>query len=77
MTSAEYRIECSHPIASLLLPQPGSQQYYVHDRALAVAVAAKAITTPLGQEVRVVYVPTGEIVFRKPTVSRLESDYDA
>jgi hypothetical protein len=77
MTPAEYRIESSHPIASLFLPEPGSQHYYVRDRALAIAVAAKARTLPQGEEIRVVHVPTGEIVFRKPTVSRLESDHDA
>ena len=76
MTPAEYRIESSHPIASLFLAEPGAQ-HYVRDRALAVVVAAKATTSPGGEEIRVVHVPTGEIVFRKPTVSRLESDYDA
>ena len=32
---------------------------------LAVVVAAKSQTIPPGQEIRVVHVPTGEIVFRK------------
>ena len=77
MTPAEYRIESSHPIASLFLAQPGSQQYYLRDRALAIAVAAKATTWPGGEEIRVVHVPTGEIVFRKPTVGRLQADHDA
>ena len=35
------------------------------DRALAVALAAKSFRTESGQEIRVVYVPTGEIVFCK------------
>ena len=65
MISADYRIESSHPIASRLLPRSGSQQYLVADRALAVAVAAKSTTRPDGQEIRVVHVPTGEVVFRK------------
>jgi hypothetical protein len=65
MTPADYRIESSHPIASRLLPMSGSQQYLVSDRALAVAVAAKSTTRPDGQEIRVVHVPTGEVVFRK------------
>ena len=72
MTCADYRIESSHPIASRLLPLAGSQEYWLSDRALAVAVAAKAITSPRGQEIRVVHVPTGEIVFRKPASARAE-----
>lgn len=72
MTSADYRIESSHPIASRLLPLSGSQHYLLSDRALAVAVAAKAVTYPQGQEIRVVHVPTGEIVFRKPGSARAE-----
>jgi hypothetical protein len=65
MTPAVYRIESSSPIASRLLPVSGAQQYIVSDRSLAVAVAAKSSTRPGGQEIRVVHVPTGEIVFRK------------
>ena len=37
----------------------------VGSRALAVALAAKSFRTESGQEIRVVYVPTGEIVFCK------------
>jgi len=73
MTPADYRIESSHPIASRLLPLSGSQHYFVSDRALAVAVAAKSVTLPRGQEIRVVHVPTGEVVFRKSAAPRLES----
>ena len=65
MTSAQYRIESSHPLVSRLLPAAASEHYLVHDRALAVALAAKSFTKPSGQEIRVVHVPTGEIVFRK------------
>ena len=72
MTSAEYRIESSHPIASRLLPVSGVRQYAVSDRALAVTVAAKSSTWPRGQEIRVVHVPTGEVVFRKESTFRIE-----
>lgn len=65
MPSAEYRIESSHPLKGQFLPAPGAQQYLVKDRALAVALAAKSFTRPSGQEIRVVHVPTGEVVFRK------------
>ena len=76
MTSGDYRIESSHPIASLLLPTSGEQQYFVSDRALAVTVAAKSTTRPIGQEIRVVHVPTGEVVFRKRSISRPEQSDD-
>jgi len=72
MTSGDYRIESNHPIASLLLPTSGEQQYFVSDRALAVTLAAKSTTRPTGQEIRVVHVPTGEVVFRKRSLSRFE-----
>ncbi len=70
MTPTDYRIESSHPIASRLLPFPGSQSYLMSDRALAVSVAAKSVTWPRGQEIRVVHVPTGEVVFRKASTVR-------
>jgi hypothetical protein len=73
MTSADFRIESSHPIASRLLPVSGGQAYLVSDRALAVTVAAKATTWPGGQEIRVVHVPTGEVVFRKESGLRIET----
>jgi hypothetical protein len=63
MASADYRIESSHPIAGRLWPIAGAQQYVVSDRALAIALAAKSFSE--GEEIRVVHVPTGEIVFRK------------
>lgn len=72
MPCADYRIESTHPIASRLLPMSGAQHYLLSDRGLAVAVAAKAVTFPQGQEIRVVHVPTGEILFRKPASPRIE-----
>ncbi len=71
MGSAEYRIESNHPIAGLLWPAKGSQHYEVSSRALAVSLAAKSFTQPDG-EIRVVYVPTGEVVFRKTPQRRGE-----
>jgi hypothetical protein len=64
MTSADYRIESSQPIAGRFWPATGSQQYAVKDRALAVSLAAKCFSRD--SEIRVVHVPTGEVVFRKP-----------
>jgi len=71
MTSADFRLESSHPIAGTFLPGNASQEYFFSDRALAVALAAKSDTKPVGQEIRVVHVPTGEVVFRK-AASRAE-----
>jgi hypothetical protein len=64
MTSADYRIESSQPIAGRFWPAQGSRQLAVSDRALAVSLAAKSFTR--SSEIRVVHVPTGEVVFRKP-----------
>ena len=73
MTSADYRIESSHPIANPWLPKSEAQQHFFSDRALAVTMAAKSHTRPDGKEIRVVHVPTGEVVFRKtPTTPRTE-----
>jgi hypothetical protein len=37
------------------------------DRALAVVMAAKSMTFPSGHEIRVIHVPSGQVVFRKTT----------
>jgi hypothetical protein len=74
MGSADYRIESSHPIGGRLWPAAGAQHYVVKDRALAVALAAKSFTTP-GEEIRVVHVPTGEIVFRKAPAPEGQQDW--
>ena len=72
MTSADFRVESNHPISGRLVPVSDSQQYFFSDRALAVAMAAKSVTKPSGQEIRVVHVPTGEVVFRKAASARPE-----
>ena len=72
MSSADFRVESNHPISGRLWPLSGSQQYFFSNRSLAVAMAAKSITKPSGQEIRVVHVPTGEVVFTKPGSSRGE-----
>ncbi len=65
MTSAEYRIESNQPLSGRLLPLAAGRQVMVGDRGLAVALAAKNFVPRSGQEIRVVHVPTGEVVFRK------------
>jgi hypothetical protein len=71
MGSAEYRIESNHPIAGLLWPAQGSQHFEVSSHALAVSLAAKSVAQA-DDEIRVVHVPTGEVVFRKPATARSE-----
>ncbi len=65
MSSAEYRIESNCPLTGRLLPNAGARQLLVGDRGLAVSLAAKSVRAEWGQEVRVVHVPTGEIVYCK------------
>lgn len=72
MTSADYRIESAQPIAGRFWPGAAGTQLAVKDRALAVSIAAKSFTR--NSEIRVVHVPTGEVVFRKPAQRPLASD---
>ena len=67
MTHADYRIESASPIVGPLLPVCGFAEYLVVDSATAVVMAAKSVTVPPGDEIRVVHAPTGEIIFRKST----------
>ncbi|MCY7371666.1 MAG: hypothetical protein LH479_12615 [Polaromonas sp.] len=62
MTVANFRIESRFPLTGSLLPVSLLKRDYA-DRSLAVAVAVKSVTDPTCQQVQVVYVPTGEIVF--------------
>ena len=59
----EYRIEHRDPVEGSLLPDSDFQHLYA-DASLAVAVAVKSVTDPSVQEVRVVHIPTGEVVFQ-------------
>ena len=71
MTSADYRVESNQPIDSKFWPVAGSREFAVSNRALAISLAVKSFAHD--SEIRVVHVPTGEVVFRKPaTPSRSE-----
>lgn len=59
----DYRIETRDSLLDSLLPSPNFSHLY-KDASLAVAVAVKSVADPTRQEVRVVHVPSGEIVFR-------------
>lgn len=71
MTAAKYRIVSDHSIMGRFLPVSGSSEILLKDRALAVVIAAKSITQPYGQEIRVVHVPTGEVIYRKTAAHTL------
>ncbi len=72
MASAQYRIECNHPLHHQLLPLGGRLPLELADRELAVSLAAKNFEAAPGEEIRVVHIPTGEIVFRKDSARRGE-----
>lgn len=66
MLSAQYRIESSAPLRHSLLPATTFRTLYAN-RSLAVAVAVKSVADPSCQEIRVVHIPSGEIVFQTST----------
>ncbi len=59
----DYRIECRDALSGRLLPSSTLSHLYA-DPSLAVAIAVKSVADPTRQEVRVVHVPSGEIVFQ-------------
>jgi hypothetical protein len=58
-----YRIESDWPLTSDWLPADAFKQHYA-TRATAIAVAIEGVDDPEEQEVRVVCVETGEVVWR-------------
>ena len=62
MASCDYRIESNAPLHGSLLP-PETFTHLYANCSLAVAVAVKSVADPTSQQVRVVHVPSGEIVF--------------
>ncbi|MEI8169998.1 MAG: hypothetical protein WCG50_10005 [Rhodoferax sp.] len=66
MSSPVYRIESNHPIVGPLLPYlHTAKSIVITVRELAVAMASKSSTEPCGHEIRVVHLPSGEVIFRK------------
>lgn len=63
--SAVYRVESYQPMFGPLMPIAGSKFHTLVDRAMATVLAAKSMTRPCGHEIRVVHMPSGEVVFRK------------
>ena len=65
MTTMSYRIESTHPIVGPFISGINETALYIADRAMAVVLVAKSYTLPFGKEIRVVHIPSGEVVFRK------------
>lgn len=65
MQTAQYRIENRCPLTGSLLPPSTSNLEHIYaNYSLAVAVAVKSVADPSRQQVRVVHVPSGEIIFQ-------------
>ena len=63
--SDHFRVESAHAIQGPFWPLPGKKRYHVRGQSLAVVMAAKSTTEPAGEEIRVVHVASGTVVFRK------------
>ena len=63
--SEHYLIECESSSVSNLLPVTNPSHLY-KNLSLVVAVAAKSVAHAKHQEVRVIHIPSREIVFRAP-----------
>ena len=62
MTHPQYRIEREQALQGSLLPPDSFDELYV-DRSLAVAMAIKSVQDPSREQVSVVHIATGEVVF--------------
>jgi hypothetical protein len=69
MTPALYRIESRTPLRGSLLPAHTFRELY-SNRSLAVAVAVKSLADPTRDEIRVVHIATGEVVFQTAPTGR-------
>lgn len=69
MASAQYRIESRSSLKHGLLPPSATFQSLYADRSLAVAVAVKSLADPTRQQIRVVHIPSGEVVFQTSEIS--------
>lgn len=65
MNTLSYKIESSSPIVASLPRTNVRSGSLLASRELAVSLAAKSITDPPGGVVRVIHVPTGEVLFSK------------
>jgi hypothetical protein len=59
MRATEFRVESDNPVSD-------SRRDSIGDHPLAAAMAEESDAKPSAREIRVIHVPTGEVVFRKP-----------
>lgn len=65
MPSAAYQVESFYPLVGRLFPYLHTDKsIVVHVRELAISLASMGLTNPPGQEIRVVQLNTGEVIFR-------------
>ena len=69
MATGQYRIESRDPLLGRLFPLNPVKELY-SDRSLAVTVAVKSVADPTRQQVLVVHVPSGEIIFQTASSRR-------
>ena len=74
MSNPQYKIESSGALSSNLLLAVNFDHVY-GNCSLAVAIAAKSITLPVQQEVRVVRVADGEVIFRTKAGEAANSNF--
>jgi hypothetical protein len=65
MRRGDFRIESDCGVQSSRWGTTAANEIIVHDRSLAVTMAAKSLGIQYKGEIRVVYAPTGEVIFRK------------
>jgi len=65
MNTPVYKIESTAPIVASLPRTKVRNGALLANLDLAVSLAAKSITDPPGGVVRVIHVPTGEVLFSK------------
>lgn len=65
MGRGDFRIESDCGLHSMHWGTTSANEIIVHDRSLAVAMAAKSLSNQCKGEIRVVHAPTGEVIFRK------------
>lgn len=65
MDTLAYKIESSSQIVASLICKGVHNGELLADRELAVSLAAKSFTSPPGGVIRVIHVPTGEVLFSK------------
>lgn len=69
-----YRIEADFPLVSDWLPAEAFQNHYASE-ASAVATAIEGVANPAEDEVRVICVETGEVVWRSTEEEYEEDEY--